>query len=75
MKIGSEFLNFIDRQNLNDESKQVLVESTRKILSRTSLLDGNVESNCQRLASFGVKSERVKSVTPVPMPRLLIGSD
>ena len=62
MKIGSEFLNFIDRQNLNDESKQVLVESTRKILSRTSLLDGNVESNCQ-LVVGEVQSGKTMSFT------------
>ena len=62
MKIGSEFLNFIDRQNLNDESKQVLVESTRKILSRTSLLEGNVESNCQ-LVVGEVQSGKTMSFT------------
>ena len=43
MKTGSEFLNFVDRQNLNEESKQILVESTKKILGRTNILDETIE--------------------------------
>jgi hypothetical protein len=62
MKIGSEFLSFVDRQNLNDESRQVLVESTKKILSRTKLLGETVEKNCQ-LVVGEVQSGKTMSFT------------
>jgi hypothetical protein len=62
MKIGSEFLNFVNRQNLNEESKQILVESTKKILNRTKLLDGTIESSCQ-LVVGEVQSGKTMSFT------------
>ena len=62
MKIGSEFLSFVNRQNLNDESRHGLVESTKKILNRTNLLDGTVESNCQ-LVVGEVQSGKTMSFT------------
>lgn len=62
MKIGSEFLNFVDRQNLNEESKQILVETTKKILVRTNLLGKEIVSNCQ-LVVGEVQSGKTMSFT------------
>lgn len=42
-----EFLDFVDRQNLSSESRNLLIDNTKKILERTELLDNRESSNCQ----------------------------
>ena len=47
MRFGGEFLDFVERQNLSEESKKYLVETSKKIMTRTELLANNESQNCQ----------------------------
>ena len=62
IQTGGEFQDFVSRQNLDSDSKQILVNSTSKILERTELLDGNESSNCQ-LVVGEVQSGKTMSFT------------
>lgn len=57
-----EFSEFIKRQNLNKDSEDSLVDSTKKILTRTELLDGKDSANCQ-LVVGEVQSGKTLSFT------------
>jgi len=42
-----EFNEFLTRQNIDGVSKNILVETTKRIMNRTELLGGEESSNCQ----------------------------
>lgn len=52
---GGEFSNFIKRQNLPEDSEIKLLETTKRILQRTDLLNGEISSNCQARGGAGSK--------------------
>ncbi len=62
IKVGGEFANFIRRQNLPEDSEKKLIETTKTILQRTDLLDGENSSNCQ-LVVGQVQSGKTMSFT------------
>lgn len=62
MKLGGEFLDFISRQTLDEESQNNLIENTKKILSRTELLENKENQNCQ-LVVGEVQSGKTMSFT------------
>jgi hypothetical protein len=59
---GPEFVDFIKRQNLNDISRENLVNTTKRILLRTELLGSQVSNNCQ-LVVGEVQSGKTMSFT------------
>lgn len=59
---GGEFSNFIKRQNLPEDSEIKLLETTKRILQRTDLLNGEISSNCQ-LVVGQVQSGKTMSFT------------
>jgi hypothetical protein len=59
---GGEFRDFIQRQDLNDSSKDKLETLTRKILQRTDLISQSPSSNCQ-LVVGEVQSGKTMSFT------------
>lgn len=62
IKVGGEFQAFIERQNLPSDSKVQLIDSTKKILTRTETLDSEESSNCQ-LVLGEVQSGKTLSFT------------
>ena len=62
IRTGGEFEEFLRRQNLEQESETRLVEISKKILTRTNLLDNNLSSNCQ-LVVGEVQSGKTMSFT------------
>jgi hypothetical protein len=58
----SEFNDFIERQNLDEPSKELLVQSTKRIMQRTELLGKQAGSNCQ-LVVGEVQSGKTMSFT------------
>ena len=62
IKTGGEFEEFLRRQNLENESQNRLIEVSKKILTRTNLLDNKVSSNCQ-LVVGEVQSGKTMSFT------------
>lgn len=62
IKTGGEFAEFLQRQNLDDSSKARLVEISKKILTRTELLENEISSNCQ-LVLGEVQSGKTMSFT------------
>jgi hypothetical protein len=62
MKIDGEFADFISRQPLDLESKEILVETSKRILERTDLLGGSISCNCQ-LVVGEVQSGKTMSFT------------
>ena len=42
-----EFLDFVNRQGLEDFSRQLLIDNTKKILERTELAGNQISQNCQ----------------------------
>ena len=59
---GGEFQDFVSRQNLDPESKDLLIKTTSKILERTELLSDENSSNCQ-LVVGEVQSGKTMSFT------------
>lgn len=62
IKTDGEFSNFIKSQNLPAHSEEKLIETTKRILQRTDLLDGGASSNCQ-LVVGQVQSGKTMSFT------------
>ena len=57
-----EFLDFVNRQGLEETSRNLLIENTKKILERTDLLGNRKSSNCQ-LVVGEVQSGKTMSFT------------
>jgi hypothetical protein len=62
MNDSSEFNDFVERQNLDDKSKELLLNSTTRIMKRTELLGGEKSANCQ-LVVGEVQSGKTMSFT------------
>jgi hypothetical protein len=62
IKTGGEFEEFLRRQNLEEESQNRLIEVSKKILTRTDLLDNKISTNCQ-LVVGEVQSGKTMSFT------------
>lgn len=62
MIVEGEFSDFVSRQNLDETSKKRLIDSTKKILNRTDLLDGRDSQSCQ-LVVGEVQSGKTMSFT------------
>jgi len=62
IRLGGEFREFIERQNLPQNSKDALIENAQKILHRTDLLSGEESENCQ-LVVGEVQSGKTMSFT------------
>jgi hypothetical protein len=62
LEVGGEFEQFIRRQDLPKVSEEILVESAKRILMRTELLNGNPSGNCQ-LVVGEVQSGKTMSFT------------
>jgi hypothetical protein len=62
IKTGGEFEEFLQRQKLEESSELRLKEVTKKILSRTDLLDNKISTNCQ-LVVGEVQSGKTMSFT------------
>lgn len=62
IRTSGEFEEFLRRQNLEEESEKRLTEISKKILTRTDLLDGAISSNCQ-LVVGEVQSGKTMSFT------------
>lgn len=62
INVGGQFSDFINRQNLDAESVELLKESTLRIFERTELLNGRESTNCQ-LVVGEVQSGKTMSFT------------
>ena len=62
IKTGGEFEEFLRRQKLEESSELRLKEVTKKILTRTDLLDNKISTNCQ-LVVGEVQSGKTMSFT------------